>query len=204
MAEKVADIGRLKTFAARESIFAEGEDCKGFYLVLSGAVKLFKLSADGREHVLHLVWPGETFAEASLFSGGSYPAHAEAIRLTRALLFPRAPFLTLLQDSPDVSMRLMGGMAMWLRRLVDQVEFLALKDASSRLAKYLEEEAVQDRVELQAPKSVVASHLGMSPETLSRLFYKLEGLGAIRVNGRTIEICDREQLGLVAQGEQVS
>jgi CRP/FNR family transcriptional regulator len=184
MLQKIASLARWRSFAARE-----------------GAVKVYKLSGDGKEHVLHLVWPGETFAEAALFLGDTYPAYAETVRASRALLFPSQPFLALLRAEPDVAIRLMGGMALWLRRLVGQVEVLALRGAASRLAGYLLGLQEGPAAVLPAPKAVVAAHLGMTPETLSRLFFRMEAQDIIRVRGRTISILDAPELRRIADGE---
>ena len=199
--QKIASLGRWRSFAARQMIFSEGEPCGGFYLLVEGAVKVYKLSAEGREHVLHLVWPGETFAEAALFLGDAYPAYAEAVRASRAVLFPAQPFLALLRAEPDLAFRLMGGMALWLRRLVGQVEVLALRGAASRLAGYLLGLREGAAAVLPAPKAVVAAHLGMTPETLSRLFCRMEAQGLIRVRGRNISVLDPAGLQRVAEGE---
>ncbi|MGQ9808940.1 MAG: Crp/Fnr family transcriptional regulator [Armatimonadota bacterium] len=201
MLQKIASLARWRSFAAREMIFSEGEPCGGFYLLVEGAVKVYKLSGDGKEHVLHLVWPGETFAEAALFLGDTYPAYAETVRASRAVLFPSQPFLALLRAEPDVAIRLMGGMALWLRRLVGQVEVLALRGAASRLAGYLLGLQEGPAAVLPAPKAVVAAHLGMTPETLSRLFFRMEAQGVIRVRGRTISILDAPELRRIADGE---
>lgn len=200
MLAEVAGIARERKYSARETVFVEGDECAGFFYLLEGAVKLYKLSADGKEHVLHLVWPGETFAEAALFLGGSYPAYCEAIRATTVLLFPKDGFLDLLRRNPETSLRLLGAMALWLRRLVSQVEVLALRGSASRLASYLVEHAEEGKAVFQAPKATVASHLGMTPETLSRLFFKLEGLGIISVEGRTIHINNPQMLEEIAEG----
>ncbi len=201
MLQKIALLARWRSFAAREMIFSEGEPCGGFYLLVEGAVKVYKLSGDGKEHVLHLVWPRETFAEAALFLGDTYPAYAETVRASRAVLFPSEPFLALLRAEPDVAIRLMGGMALWLRRLVGQVEVLALRGAASRLAGYLLGLQEGSAAVLPAPKAVVAAHLGMTPETLSRLFFRMEAQGVINVRGRTITILDASELRRIADGE---
>ncbi|MEI6916310.1 MAG: Crp/Fnr family transcriptional regulator [Armatimonadota bacterium] len=199
---EIAELARPKAFAARETIFSEGDSCNGFYLVVSGMVKVYKLSGDGKEHVLHLLGGGETFAEAAIFLGSSFLAHSEAIKASDVILFPKEPFLNLLHRQPEVSIRLLAGMSIILRRLVSQVEVLALKDASARLAQFLLEGHSAGTVNLTAPKAMIASHLGMTPETLSRLFFKLEGLGVLSVNGRRIKIDDSQALGEIAAGER--
>lgn len=201
MLEPVIQTVVQRNYAARQVIFSQEDACNGFYLLLGGAVKLFKLSGDGREHILHIIEPGETFAEAAMFSGGTFPANAETIRPCSLLLFRKEPFLTLVESNPKLAIKLLGGMSMWLRRLVDQVEALALKDAGARLAKHLLEARKENLVHLKAPKAAVASHLAMSPETLSRLFLRMETRGILQVEGATIHILNPAALEGVSSGD---
>lgn len=192
-----------KNFAARQVIFSQDDPCNGFYLLLQGAVKLFKISPDGREHILHIIEPGETFAEAAMFSGGTFPANAESIRPCSLLLFRKEPFISVVESDPKLAVKLLGGMSMWLRRLVDQVEALALKDAGARLAKHLLEARKENTVRLKAPKAAVASHLAMSPETLSRLFLRMETRGILQVEGATIHILNPTALESLSSGDSL-
>lgn len=197
----MSEIAGIRSFEARETIFNEGDPCTGFYVVIEGLAKVYKLSAEGREHVLHLLGPGDTFAEAAMFLDTSFLAYAETLKPSRMLFLPKEPFLELLNRRTEIAVRMLASMAIILRRMVGQVEVLALKDASARLAQYLVERQNESAVQLRAPKAVVASYLGMSPETLSRLFLKLEGLGVARVSGRTIYIDDPGKLRELAEGE---
>lgn len=202
MLDDLARIARIRRIAAREIIFEEGDPCAGFYLLTDGAVKLYKLSGDGKEHILHLVWPDETFAEAALFLDEAYPATAEALKPSKALLFPREPFLTLLDARPAMARRLIGGMAGWVRRLVGQIEVLALRDAGAKVASYLRQLERDGRSVFRAPKATVAAHLGITPETLSRLLSKLEARDLVVVHGRTVEIRDGVALDAIGAGSE--
>jgi len=181
-------------------VFNEGEPCRGFYIVESGAVKLYKESADAKEHVLHIAMPGDCFGEAALFLGMGYPASAAAVRDSELILLRKDEFLQLLMERPEVSFRLMASMATWAHRLVSSIEALTLKDASSRFAAYLLAEArAGDVVELGMPKQVLASHLGMTGETLSRLLARFEADGLIAARGRRIQLRSVEGLEEVAE-----
>ena len=93
-----ADLAELATITVRrsfrkgESLFCEGEPATGFYLLLSGSIKLCRMSPDGREKVLHFVQPRETFAEAAFFGDGKYPAEARAMEAGEVLYLPREGF----------------------------------------------------------------------------------------------------------------
>lgn len=203
MLEEIAEVARIREFEARQTIFNEGDPCTGFYAVIDGTVKVYRLSAKGKEHVLHLLGPGDTFAEAAMFLDTDFLAHATAIKPSRTLFLPKEPFLGLLKHRTEIAVRMLASMAIILQRMVSHVEVLALKDASERLAQFLLEKQSESAVRLRVPKAVIASHLGISPETLSRLFLKMEGLGVARVSGRTIYVEDAERLKEIAAGKLV-
>ena len=180
-------------------VFHEGDACKGFYIVESGAVKLYKESPDAREHVLHVAVPGDCFGEAALFLGIGYPASAAAVRDSTLILLRKAEFLEIIRQDPDVSLRLMASMATWSHRLVRSIEALTLKDASARFASYLISRAAKDgiagaTVDLGMPKQTLASHLGMSGETLSRILARLESEQVIEAIGRKVTIIASDDL----------
>ena len=114
-------------------IFHEADPCHGFYIVGSGAVKLYKESYDAKEHALHVVMPGDCFGEAALFLGTGYPASAAAGHDSALILLLKIISSTL-RDNPEVSFRLMAAMATWAHRLVTSIESLTLKDAAARFA----------------------------------------------------------------------
>lgn len=184
-------------------VFHEGESCRGFYIVESGAVKIYKESPDAREHVLHVALPGDCFGEAALFLGVGYPACAAAVRDSSLILLRREEFLDILKHDVEISLRLMASMATWSHRLVRSIEALTLKDSSARLVGYLLSKLPVDGragtvVELGMPKQVLASHLGMTGETLSRLLTRLEADGMIETQGRRVAILAPDDLRDIA------
>ena len=82
-------ISASKRYPKGTLIFSEEEEAKGFFVVISGKVKVYKLSPEGKEQILHIISPGQTFAEAALFDGCTYPAFAESLAETWVLYFPR-------------------------------------------------------------------------------------------------------------------
>jgi len=182
-------------------IFAEGVECRGMYIVGKGAVKIFKIGPDGREHVIHVAEPGDIFGEAALFLGHGYPAYAAAIKNSVLVLLRKSPFLELLRAQPELSLKLLGAMAVWAHRLVTKLELLTLKDASARLAEYLLSRTQNgDVIELTIPKSTLAAQLDIAGETLSRLLNRFEAQGLIEVTGRRIIIRDKKMLSELAEG----
>lgn len=199
---RVAEIATPCRYEKKAAIFREGERADGFYVVGEGRVKVFKLSEEGKEQVLHLIGPGQSFAEATLFEGGTFPAHAEALEVCDLVFLPKRPFTDLLEKNPRIALRMMASLSRWLKRMIDLVESIALRDVEARLVRYLSEELcgrgvpVRDgsMLELEVGKSVLASRLGTVPETFSRTLKKLQDEGKIRVRGKQIRILRADAL----------
>ena len=204
--EEVAAIVAKKTFAKGESLFTEGEPATGFYLLASGTIKLCKISPDGKEKVLHFVYPSETFAEAAFFGEGGYPAEARALEKGEALFFPKQAFMGLLERNPRFSLNLIVSLSLLLRRFARQIEELSFAEVPARLATYLVElaekksTAYQGRtyLDLEMKKGELASHIGTVSETLSRSLKKLKDEGIIEVEGSRVVIYDMARLRQLA------
>ena len=199
---RVADLAVTRRFAKKEAVFREGDRADGFFIVASGKVKVFKLSGEGKEQILHVLEAGQTFAEAVIFEGGGYPAHAEALDDSDLLFLPKRPFIELLERRPVVAIRMLASLSRWLKRMTDLAESLTLKDVETRLSFYVSEELKtrgippKDGVELELPigKNVLASRLGTVPETFSRTLKKLQDDGLIDVRGKRIRIVSAGKL----------
>ncbi|MFZ0050256.1 MAG: cyclic nucleotide-binding domain-containing protein [Desulfobaccales bacterium] len=106
--EALAHLAVSKAFARQDTIFREGREAQGFYLLSRGSIKLVKSSPEGKEYIIRLVGPGETFAEAAVFSGASYPATAMALEDCQTLFFSKAPFLRHLAASPTLARNMLA------------------------------------------------------------------------------------------------
>ncbi|MFZ0636964.1 MAG: Crp/Fnr family transcriptional regulator, partial [Candidatus Acidiferrales bacterium] len=107
-----------KRFRHGEHLFAEGDPCTGLFLVASGKIRIFKLSASGREQVLAVEGPGSSFAELPVFDGGNYPAAASALEDTEVLFISRKDFQNFCREHPDVALKVIAVVGSRLRRLV--------------------------------------------------------------------------------------
>ena len=196
--DELSDIVIEKTYSRGETIFFEGDEGNGFYMVGEGKVKIFKLSSSGKEHILHIFGQGEPFGEVPVFHGKPFPATAEAIVKTKTLFFPRTRFTQLVEKNPAIALNMLAVLSLRLRRFSTQIENLSLKEVPARLANYLiylsEEQGREDVVELEISKGQLASLLGTIPETLSRIFAKMSEEGLIRVSGKVINLLDRRAL----------
>jgi len=206
--EQIRGIGIEKTYEKGELIFSDGQKATGFFVNLSGQVKVYKLSVEGREQILHIIKPPEAFAEAALFAGSTFPAFAEPLTPSRLMFFPKDRFLHLIQTNPQLSLNMIAGLSTLLRHFVDLVEELSLKDVGARLSAYLLDLASRsgqirggDRVlDLEVTKTQLASRLGTISETLSRVLRRLQNHNMIRVEGKRIVILDAEALEEIASG----
>lgn len=205
--KKLADISIEQKFERGRTLFHEGSQATGFYVIVSGKIKIFKLSLEGKEQILHIFEKGEFFGEVPVFADGNYPAHAEALEAGRVLFFPRTAFAGLVRDEPSLALNMLAILCRRLRRFTHQIEDLSLKEVPGRLAAYLlylgERDATSDRLELDTTKGQLASLLGTIPETLSRILARMSQQGFIRVEGRRITVLDREALENLAAGEKL-
>ncbi len=196
--EAVDRITSTRRYARGETIFAEGQDGAGFFIVRTGRVKIYKLSADGKEQILHIFGPGELFAEAAAFDDHPYPANADALEDASVLFIPKRPFSDLIALNPRIALRMLGVMSRRLHHLAALIDDLSLKEVPARLARYLlhlrPDPPAHTVITLDITKAQLASSLGTIPETLSRGITKLTFAGLIAVDGSKITILDPDRL----------
>ena len=187
-----------KRFQQGEQLFAEGDPCAGLFLVAAGKIRIFKLSASGREQVLAVEGPGSSFAELPVFDGGNYPAAASAIEDTEVLFISRRDFQNFCREHPDVALKVIAVVGSRLRRLVGIIEELSFTTVRQRLIALVLRLAQADgtpskegiRVELTKSHQDLASELGTVRELVSRNLSRLQAEGFLEVEGRKIVVKD--------------
>jgi CRP/FNR family transcriptional regulator len=195
------DLTAIATFSVPQKLakgdylFHEGEAARGCYVVQSGALNVHRVSAAGKEQVIHVFRAGESLAEAALASPTGYPANARAVEPSTVLLIPKAPILALIGRRPDLAMRMLGSMSAHLRVLVGMLDDLTLKDVETRVLNWLVKRCPSSAtgpiaIELGSTKRVLAAELATSSETLSRTFAKLRDEKLIEVRGATVHLHD--------------
>ncbi len=200
-----------KAFPRQATIFWEGREAQGFFILTTGYVKLVKSSPDGKEYILRLVGPGESFAEAAVFSEAPYPATAMALEDCDTLFFPKGPFLRHLAASPTLARNMLATLSRLNLHLTRQLEDLSLKEVSARLARYILERCQEThgridkglRFELPTTKTHLAAYLGTISETLSRTLSRLKSEGVIEVDKGKITIIDPGVLKNMARGNKL-
>jgi CRP/FNR family transcriptional regulator len=201
--KEIRNIAVDRHFNKGEIIFSDGDEGNGFFVVVEGLVKIFKVSAEGKEQILHIYGPGEPFGQVAVYAGRSYPASAQAILKSHVLFFPRAAFVDLITRIPSLAMNMLAVLSMRLRAFTVQVENLSLKEVPGRLAAYLvylaDEQGKEDIISLSISKGQLASLLGTIPETLSRIFARMTELDLIEMDGRNIKLLNRDGLEELAE-----
>ena len=200
---KIRRIAVDKFYNKDQTVFSEGDDGTGFYVVAAGKVKIYKVSLEGKEQILHIYGPGNPFGEVPVFSGEQFPANAQTLLKSHLLFFPRTAFTELIAKNPSLCLNMLAVLSMRLRQFTVQVENLSLKEVPGRLAAYLlylaQEQEAEDTVSLPISKGQLASLLGTIPETLSRILTKMSNSDLIDVSRGEIKLLDYDGLEDLAE-----
>lgn len=185
-----------RSYTSGEILFNEGEPCTGLHIVASGRARIFKVSAQGREHVLAIEGPGSSIAELPVFDGGKYPASASAAEDSEIVFISRKDLHGLCMEHPEIALKLLQVVGGRLRRLVGIIEELSFTTVRHRLISWLLREArsaghgATRSFTLSASHQELASQIGTVRELVSRNMARLQAQGFIEVNGREVTIVD--------------
>jgi CRP/FNR family transcriptional regulator, dissimilatory nitrate respiration regulator len=199
--QSIIDHSRRIHLAEGAYLFHRGERAQRFFLLQSGHITLSRISLQGDEKIFEIIKPGELFAEAIIFMPHPiYPLDSYAANTCELHGFDGQHFISLLEESFPTAKRLMASLCMRLHHWINEVENLTQQNATYRLTAWLLLQPVAAGGNLLLPfsKNMLASRLSINPETLSRLFKKLQQEGLITMHGRDIEICDRQALAKLA------
>lgn len=215
--EHLAEGCRLRRFARGDDVFRIGEPCEEFHVTVMGQVKLFAISPSGQEKVIELVGPGNTFAEALMFTGKPYIINAQALGDTLLLSVAKQAVLDEIARDPRFALRMLAGISRRLHGLVHDVQAYSLHSGMQRVIGYLLRDLPEDAddaaamtlhdagagelppararcVSLPVSKATIASRLSLTPEYFSRVLHDLEAEGLIRIDRREIQILDPRRL----------
>lgn len=181
-----------------EQLFAEGDPCVGLFLVASGKIRIFKLSASGREQILAMEGAGSSFAELPVFDGGNYPAAAAASEDAELVFISRKDFQNFCRDHPEVALKVIAVVGGRLRRLVGIIEELSFTTVRQRLIALILQLAERDgkrsregiHLELKKSHQDFAAELGTVRELVSRNLSRLQAEGYLEVEGRKLVVKD--------------
>ena len=192
----VAEFSLLKTFRKGEYLFRQREAAHGFYIVRRGIINMHRVAPDGREHVIHLFRPGESFAENALVNDGGYLTDARSVAESEVILIPKWEFLQILRQRADIALRILASMSQHMRGLITSLESVTLKDSETRLMNWILRRCPRPlthkpvEVAIGMTKTMLSGELGTRQETLSRTLAKLRESGLISVRGRLLKVPD--------------
>jgi CRP/FNR family transcriptional regulator, cyclic AMP receptor protein len=196
----------VKEYPKNAQLFRRGQDCNGLYVVLEGSVKVYHSGADGREQVLYVEVPIHPLAELPLFDGGPYPASAMTLEDSILLYLSRDAFQSLYRSDPEVADVVIRDLGRRLRRVVQLVNTLTLKDVSGRVATVLLDHAEQagaaragGEFTLPVTREALAAAIASTRESVTRTLGAFKRQGIIDIDGPTIRILDLERLRAVTE-----
>ncbi|NVZ10869.1 Crp/Fnr family transcriptional regulator [Allochromatium humboldtianum] len=200
--QRVARHANRVKLNAEQLLFSQGDPATRFYLLLSGRMRLFRLSPEGAEKVIEIVSPGQTFAEALMFlNAPRYPVCSAALADSELIAIDAVDFAAMLRESVDTCFVLLGALSQRLRGLIGEIDDLTLHTATSRVARYLASHLPPgaQSLELDVRKAVLASRLSVQPETFSRVIKSLSEQGIIRMDGTLVSVLDQRALLEIAE-----
>ncbi len=199
--DQLAAMATVETAERGTLLVRPGESPRALFVVVSGLIRVFKVAPSGKEHILHLCGPGSTFAEVAVIDDFPAPAYAEVVEPAELLCLDAVAFRTALNQDHALCRQLLPGLGAWVRHLVGLLEDIVLRDAYGRLARWLLSAAGEGgRVALPATRKHLASHLNLTPETLSRTLRRLDEDGCIRQDDGEIQVIAPQRLHRAAEG----
>lgn len=204
--ERLAEGCIVRRAARGEMLFRVGDPCDELHAVISGQVKLFALAPNGQEKVIELISPGQTFAEALMFTNRPYIVNAQALAETSLLTVKRQAIMREIEADHRFALRMLAGISRKLHGLIHDVESYALRSGTQRVIGYLlhgetpalptayDEHPGRRTVTLPVSKATLASRLSLTPEYFSRVLHELIEQGLIEVDKRHIHIANTERL----------
>ena len=199
--EKLLKDSVRRSYSEGETIFVQGDIARAVFIVLSGFVKLSRMTPNGTEAVVTIMGRNRSFAEAMVLRGEPYPVTAEAISDCTLLQIDGVRLRQFLLENQEFAIRMLASTFVHLQGLVDQIERLKAHTGVQRVAQFLADLTDLDtgpcQVRLPYNTRLIAGHLGMQPESLSRAFARLREHG-VRVDANKAEIDDISALRLLA------
>jgi len=183
------------------TIFLSGEQPGGMYIVVEGAVKISKVSADGQEKVIDILKKGDCLGETSTFLGIPYNVTAQAVVDSIVVHLPEKLLSGLIEDSPALVRKLLGLMSRRLHCLMLDIESSNFKPGHERVAEFILAQlpanagnSMEMAIRLPLKKVDLASRLNLTPQHLSRIFQDLRRKGLIAVDGQIVRVPSVERL----------
>lgn len=196
-----------RNYARGETIFVQGDSAEYIYVVVSGWVKLFRITPTGAEAVVGVFTKGRSFGEPVALEGLTYPVTAEAVTEARLLLVRANTLSSMMQERPEIARAIVASTFRHLHALVAQVEQLKVHTGAQRVAEFLLDlcdcEDGACTITLPYDKTLIAGRLGIQPQSLSRAFNRLEKLG-VKISHNMATIANTAKLREYMQEDRSS
>lgn len=200
--EEIRHLGRFchyQVLPARTALFQQAEACSHFYLLLSGFVELYLYHDAQHRKTVEFIAPGQTFAEAAMFSGQGYPVSAMSLQESEVLAINSMKFIQFLKSRPRLNWRLLSNLSRRLHQLIGQIAALSLLNAEQRVVAYLLEHCNEDEADcsvshLPNRRAELASRLGLSVETLCRVLSQLKKQNLLETQQSQIKLLSPHRL----------
>ncbi|MFH1453756.1 MAG: Crp/Fnr family transcriptional regulator [Armatimonadota bacterium] len=196
---QIAGISSLHSYKKGNIIFFDGDKSNGFYLLVKGKIRIYKLSPRGKEQTLNYISENEPFGEAALFMDKHFPANSQAEDNCEVLFIKKADFISIIKENPEISLKFLGVLSQRLKTFAGLIESLSLKEVPARIAQYLIElskEQKTSKIKLPLNKTQLAILLGTTSESLSRTFAKMSKQKLVKVENKYITILNHDLLKL--------
>lgn len=187
----------LRRLESGSTLFHQGDKADRFYFLVDGQVKLHRALGNGHDKLVEVIRPGNSFAELMMFTGVKvYPVTATALKDSQVVSIEGAQYRRLLEEHPQICLDILATLSVRLHHRLNEIDTLTLANASHRVIRYLtlEQEHSEGVIEFDVPKCLVASRLGIQPETFSRILHRLVDAGLIRIDRRRIHVLDQQAL----------
>jgi CRP/FNR family cyclic AMP-dependent transcriptional regulator len=199
--EKISAVAHQRMYRKDQVILIEEEAGQTLFILMSGQVKISRISEEGREVILAVMSEGDFFGELSLLDGQSRSANVIVLKDAEMLLINRDDFLSLLKEFPMIAIQLLREMAGRMRRSDSQIKSLSLKNATGKVTGTLHRLAEDigqrdsNQVEIVSlpTQQDLANMAGTSRETISRVLQKLISDKYIAKDGSKLTILDYEK-----------
>lgn len=206
--KSILEFSEPRRLVAGQELFSEGEPCGALHLLLEGAVKMNKVSPDGKEQVIRQLKPGQIFGAAPLFTPeATYPVTAVALHASTVLVVPKDPFIRYLKREPDMLLKVLAHVSQHLQQMMRLAETVSLDRVPKRVAAFLLKEAERGGgprqgqvLDLARSQSEWAAELGTVREVLGRVLQRWKKDALLKVEQRRIVLLDPAALRAEADG----
>ena len=191
MLQEISEHMNLREYQRGDVLFWEGDPCDGLHIIKQGSAKIFRLSPQGRQYIVRILQEKDTFLEVPAFDGEPNPVNVEALENCSVWVIDGEMLRGLVSSHPQFAQKVLVNFGRMLRGMVYKVSEMAFYQVTHRLARLIAEMSEEKSVPHWTQEQL-AARLGTVREVVARSLKELERSGAIKMEGRRIQIVDKE------------